>query len=723
MNDSFVPSKRILRPYLTPGSNGLSSTSPSNGQIKIKKHKLFSPRPTTSPTHTTFTRKEPPLFSIFQSIKSKHGISPIKPTSASTPNTNHVIHCNNSLSPKVSVTNLSKDNPPTDSLPTPPPECTLLSSTPQLVSPINRGISKKRQPAPWPDKTVFQGGHIRQSSTTSGSLPHDPLDVFSPTCTNMDTILKTQGKTYWDSVKQKRLVQQQQQQQQPTTTSPPTRRDSYDMDEIILKMDQYYLTSWRIPACQHLLDRGKIGDEAQWCDKYRPTHVDGLLDNQTHHHYLRDWLEQQKVAFVKKDQKKLNMILLVGPHGVGKTAGVYTAAQETGYQVFEIHPGIKRSLKEIKRLVGDMTKNHHVRFDGDSETRVPATSLLDGLIDLPVSANDLLSPIQYGQSLVLLEEVDLVYQSDKGFWTAVCDLARTSKRPIILTCNDTSVIPFDMLSLQAVIRYEAPQTEVLFPYLHLVCLMEGFDIPGAELISLVKMVGLDLRQLLMTLEYLHHGHQPPLEIQRQPVTDYNNSMIQAHVDLLIKQVAPLWLCKSDRIPGAQVTPLCMQLLQNDTGSQTDCDLDLFTTLQVWLNNRSLIDTGVGMTQKRLSQVYGLDDYYGANEKNHEYGYLHFWKTPGDWDHDESEAYMESTLLEWNHLCKGSGLVDIMSWEIICDKRHKQKEDNLLFVRQTPNYGSTSFSVWTSSIDIYYSKQLAKLRRKKNKKKQSPSNSR
>ncbi|KAI8346376.1 hypothetical protein EDC96DRAFT_521499 [Choanephora cucurbitarum] len=341
----------------------------------------------------------------------------------------------------------------------------------------------------------------------------------------------------------------------------------------------------------------------QWTDKYRPSQVNGLLGARHNYVYLKDWLHQMKVEPLsapqptddqkqvkrtKKKKKKLNMnsyrheedgdedmglmrglslqeeedddfvvnpatqkrrvkkepmrsniLLLVGEHGVGKTATVYTAAEQMEYEVFEINSGSRRSGKDIMSMVGEMTKSHLVAFgvappvsaqslfierpkpiptqkrkklnptlsSGNYTTSAAKTTKRDTDVTLKsfLRKKEPSTPLPVSapttkQSLILLEEVDLLFEEDKGFWTSVIELAQKSKRPIIMTCNDLDQIPLDNLCLQIVLDIKPPPDTELLPYLWLVCYREGFQVDPVDLVCLVGLLGRDIRKLLQTLE-------------------------------------------------------------------------------------------------------------------------------------------------------------------------------------------------------------------------------
>ncbi|EGO27518.1 hypothetical protein SERLADRAFT_446751 [Serpula lacrymans var. lacrymans S7.9] len=66
-----------------------------------------------------------------------------------------------------------------------------------------------------------------------------------------------------------------------------------------------------------------------------------------------------------------NTILLSGPPGCGKTAAVYACAEELGYEVFEVYPGIgRRNGASLDSLIGDVGKNHLIQKSSNDEGRI-----------------------------------------------------------------------------------------------------------------------------------------------------------------------------------------------------------------------------------------------------------------------------------------------------------------------------------------------------------------
>jgi hypothetical protein len=161
-----------------------------------------------------------------------------------------------------------------------------------------------------------------------------------------------------------------------------------------------------------------------------------------------------------------NTILLAGPSGTGKTAAAYACADELGWEVFEVYPGIgKRNGASIENMIGDVGKNHLVRkTQRGGETVRPskgsdAFAALLGKDKNPadeepqdshsgdfgfVSRSDNQPGQGSGgastvrQSLILLEEVDILFKEDSNFWPTDTNFIKDCKRPVICTCNGSS---------------------------------------------------------------------------------------------------------------------------------------------------------------------------------------------------------------------------------------------------------------------------------------------
>ncbi|KAF2762641.1 hypothetical protein EJ05DRAFT_506343 [Pseudovirgaria hyperparasitica] len=245
-------------------------------------------------------------------------------------------------------------------------------------------------------------------------------------------------------------------------------------------------------------------------------------------------------------RKLKNLILISGSHGCGKTAAVYAIAKELNFDVFEINAGSKRSGKDITERVGDMTENHLVSnrqddpltvnlVDSDTERAAEAfqKDIASGRQGMMTSffqkqaggkkaqpeakvvkesqsksarvASQLETTIRQRksqqQSLILLEEVDVLFEEDKGFWSTVIDLAMQSKRPMILTCNDESLLPMAELTFEAVLRFTPPSEKIVSAYLLLMAAREGHILDRRDVVSLYRAKSEDLRASITELDF------------------------------------------------------------------------------------------------------------------------------------------------------------------------------------------------------------------------------
>ena len=236
-------------------------------------------------------------------------------------------------------------------------------------------------------------------------------------------------------------------------------------------------------------------------------------------------------------QRFANAIVISGPHGCGKTAAVYAAAQELGFEVFEVNAGSRRSGKDVLDKVGDMSRNHLVNHAHEREEMQgielfePSEALKQELESgRQATVNSFFLPKEktkkkprgrprgggsglripmktkkaaqsQKQSLILLEEVDVLFEEDKQFWATILDLTLTSKRPIIMTCTDEDLLPLDEMLLHAILRFTAPPQELAVDYLLLVACNEGHLLSRSAISLLWHSKNFDLRASIMELNF------------------------------------------------------------------------------------------------------------------------------------------------------------------------------------------------------------------------------
>jgi hypothetical protein len=211
-------------------------------------------------------------------------------------------------------------------------------------------------------------------------------------------------------------------------------------------------------------DKSKDPDGESWSHRFRPRRADEVLTGQTEGIDLRDWMsgnrkivtsivpsemddfivdeseeEEEDSPRKRRRQKKetfmaySNVVILTGPHGVGKSAAVEAVAEELGYQVFEISPGSKRAGKELMEAVGEVGQSELV-------TKHKGVDIAPSLSPLKIGSETTLTEVksQGRKGLICLDEVDVLYEEDRGFWGCVTSLVQKSRRPVVMTCNGSS---------------------------------------------------------------------------------------------------------------------------------------------------------------------------------------------------------------------------------------------------------------------------------------------
>ncbi len=206
---------------------------------------------------------------------------------------------------------------------------------------------------------------------------------------------------------------------------------------------------------------------------------------------------QRQNFYPNIENRLTNCIMLSGPSGVGKTAAVYAVAAELGWEIFEVYPGIgKRTGGSLMTLVGDVGKNHMVitgksgkvrsgpdksngktgplqsffgkasvvpKFNANgnghsSDNAIPIEAEILHLgsqgsatepieIDHPNDEDpkcesekeNVSTPLEeihnIRQSLILIDDVDILFEDESTFWPAIVSLVAESKRPVVLIAN------------------------------------------------------------------------------------------------------------------------------------------------------------------------------------------------------------------------------------------------------------------------------------------------
>ncbi|KUF95934.1 ATPase family AAA domain-containing protein 5 [Phytophthora nicotianae] len=256
-------------------------------------------------------------------------------------------------------------------------------------------------------------------------------------------------------------------------------------------------------------------------DRYLPVNVSGLVGNHESLHTLSSWLSAWKIG--GGDSERLDcfaselftfedgdsdsedevgdlcrLFILEGESGSGKSAAVYACAEELGYEIIEINAAQNRSGKSVVELCGEATQSTRVLHIGGKDDKSKKKHKKKRRRQSE-GRKSLEKPTVASLSLVLFEDVDLVFDDDKGFLNAVCSIAKHSKCPIVVTCAQLPDA-FPVKPGRLCRELQKPSMDEFTTWMRLVAFIEGLQLAPSLINALGEFFERDVRRSLHFLE-------------------------------------------------------------------------------------------------------------------------------------------------------------------------------------------------------------------------------
>lgn len=302
-----------------------------------------------------------------------------------------------------------------------------------------------------------------------------------------------------------------------------------------------------------------------WTDKYRPETATQVCGNSEHVKFLAEWLKVwdekgHKIGAANIDTNDScsyqdesdaydsdnssgfeNVILITGPVGCGKSAAVFACAREQGFNIIEVNTSDMRNGAYVRQKFEEATKSHGLEkwsqeevinprdgsLDPDSGTpdRIEYQHLMPCSTRVAIDCNHQKLPTGHysgskasdeapkqviNKTLILFEDVDTVFDDDRGFISTILKMAETTKWPIILTSNRKDPSLPNLLS-QIVLDFKYPSTSELLSHVGMICKSEGVRVSVPQLKHVVDICLGDIRKTVMLLQFLYQGKQQSTE--------------------------------------------------------------------------------------------------------------------------------------------------------------------------------------------------------------------
>ncbi|KAL2004289.1 hypothetical protein VTN02DRAFT_4014 [Thermoascus thermophilus] len=233
--------------------------------------------------------------------------------------------------------------------------------------------------------------------------------------------------------------------------------------------------------------QGPRTDDRLWTTKYAPTSINMICGNkgvvEKLQFWLRNWRKNAKLNFSrpgKDGSGTYRAVMLHGPPGIGKTTAAHLVAKIEGFDIVETNASDTRSKKLVESgLLGVLdTTSLQGYFSGEGKKVESEKKNL----------------------VLIMDEVDGMSAGDRGGVGALAAVAKKTRIPLILICNDRrlpKMKPFDHVTYD--LPFRRPTAEQIRARLSTICFREGLKIPPQVLDGLIEGTHSDIRQVINML--------------------------------------------------------------------------------------------------------------------------------------------------------------------------------------------------------------------------------
>ncbi|MHA2362321.1 MAG: replication factor C large subunit [Candidatus Hodarchaeales archaeon] len=240
----------------------------------------------------------------------------------------------------------------------------------------------------------------------------------------------------------------------------------------------------------------------QYTVKYAPKNSKELVGNKTNYAKLINWIRSYQ-KYLRSGKSFKRIALMGGLPGIGKTSGVQAIALELNYEIIEFNASDQRNADVISRLVGRASRTkHNIGYDG---------------------------------KIVLIDEVDgIAGNEDRGGLSALLNIAKQARHPIVCTANDYSKLNLRSLKRDSLfLGMKPPSKGEITNLLQRIANNENIKVDPIVFRAISENARGDIRAAINDLENLGQNRS---EIPRQAIRALSVRDSESSIDVALRLI-------------------------------------------------------------------------------------------------------------------------------------------------------------------------------------------